>query len=200
MTIVEFKNSKKSFEDLTSKIKDDNIEVFSLEDIKIEGGERDMIKFSTTLRGHPNLAEFSLVNVEVIDAEVNLEQVISMLIVTCEKLTTLRIENTKVSASAFSALAYSGSVRSITLKSNKYSDDDMKSLADAIGQSSSVEKVDVSGNNMSDGGCLAFAAALDKNTSLQSLVLDGNTNISKDSRSRLELKLRERAGGTPQAA
>lgn len=201
MTVIEYTNETISFSDLANKVlKHDDMVTFKMKDCKITGGERDMITCSKAFRGHPKMKEFSLSNVTVVDAETDLDQVISTILVTCEELKTLGLEKVKVSPSALSTIGFCGSVKTLLMPNSDLKDEDVSAVATALAASQSLTVVDLSGNDFSDTGCLAISKALEKNVSLTELKLDGNGKISGDSRNKIELTLRERAGGVPQAA
>lgn len=200
MSSLEITDQTISFKTLTSKVdKDDSFKKFVIKNVKIEGGERDMIDFSKSFRGHPCIREFEASNVTVLDSSVDIDQVLSILMITCPKFETLKLEKMPVSASSVSTIGFCSTLKTLELRNCGLKDSDAAGIAQAIAQSSSLEKVDVSGNDMSDPGCIAFAAALDKNLSLQTLCLDGN-EISVENRSKIDTKLQQRSGGVPQAA
>lgn len=201
MTVVEITNESVTFATLASRVeKDDDIEVFRLKDVKIGGGESEMIRFAKSFRGHPSLEEFSLANVTVTDAAVDLEQIISIVLVTVPNLEKVRIEETKVPNSALATIGFSVTIKELLMPNCNLSDDDITEISSAIAQNKSLETVDFSGNDLSDAGSLTMSTALAKCTSLHVLRLDGNGKISGESRKKIELQLRERSGGIPMAA
>ena len=140
-----------------------------------------------------------MVNVKVADAEVNLDQVISILLVTVP-VKKLRIQSAPVTKDAIATIAYCSTITELYMADSDLKDEDAKEIADAVAQSKSIEVLDISGNDFSDSGCLLFLAALNKNTRVNDIRLGGNGKISGDNRAKIELKLRERKGGVPQAA
>jgi len=201
MSTISFSNETLSFKDLSKKVeKDDKMTTFRLKDVKIEGGERDMVTFSKAFRGHPNLEVFELVNVTVLDADVTLDQVISMLLITVPCIETLKLDSTKISSDAIATVGYCSTLKNLYMPNNDINDEQAKDIANAIAQSKTVEKIDLTGNDLSDVGCLLFSKCLEKNLTISEIKLDGNGKISGENMSKIELKLRDRAGGVPQAA
>ena len=199
MTNLEISNEKVTFKDLVKRVdKARKLVAISLDNVTIDGSERDMVDFSKSVRGLPDLEEFSLVNVKVIDAEVNLDQVVSMLLVTVDNLTTVKLEKVPVTSSSLAAIGYCSSVKNLLLTNSGWNDEDAIKIAAAVAQNSSVEKIDLTGNDLSDTGCVAFANAVNKNTSLQEVKLDGNGKISGTELNKIQGTLQERisAGAT----
>lgn len=192
MPEINYQNTNISFQQLARDLSDDNVTVFSLKDVTIEGNDLDM-RFSRTLRGHPRLKEFSLVNVKCSDPEANINQTVEMVLVTCPKIETLRIDNTKISASAIVATGYCSTLKRLLLPNNDLHDEDAALIAPAVAVNMSVIHVDLRGNDMTDLGCAAFSAALEKNIALQKLELDGNGRISGGALSKVSYTLSERS-------
>lgn len=146
MTVYELTNETVTFEDLSSKLSNDSLTVFRLKDVKVSGSERDAINMSKTIRGHPNLQEFSLTNVEVLDAAVDLDPVVSMLLVTVTTLKTLRLENAPITMSALSTIGYCTTLKELFMPNSGLKDEDATIIAAGIAQNQSIETVDLTGN------------------------------------------------------
>jgi len=107
MTLLEHKNETITAKDLAKEISaDDFILELNLKDVKISGSDGEVSDLSRAIRGHPRIMEFSMVNVECLDAEVNLDVVVSMLLITCPKIEKLHLENASVTTPALSTVGY----------------------------------------------------------------------------------------------
>lgn len=194
MTALEITGETTSFKTLaTAVFKDDGLEVFRLEDVTIQGSERDELDLSKAVRGHPALKEFTIKNAKVGEESLNLDGVISMLLVTAVKLEKLHLENCSITSSALATLGYCSTLKELKLVNLSLKDSDAGIIAGGVAQSQSIKTIDLSGNDMSDLGCVAFKNALDKNTSLCTLSLNGNSQISSENLGLIESQLRNRA-------
>jgi Leucine-rich repeat (LRR) protein len=201
MTLVYVKDEKMSMKKLADMIdRFPEMDVFKLEGVELEGKEDDIICLSKALRGHPYLDELHMTNVTLTDSSLNLDQVISLVLVTVSDLRVLALENVPVTSASFASVGYCTYLKTVAFPNSNLTDKDASVLAKAVTQSDSIELVDLSGNDLSDLGCIAFASALVKNTSIKSIRLDGNGKISGEQRTQLETTLLERAGGNAQAA
>lgn len=176
-TIVDYYNTTVSFTQLAKDLENEKVSTLHLENVTIEGDDENMA-FLKTLRGHPSLHDFTLINVSCKDPAMNLTQVISMLFVSVPHLTTARLENNKISMSALKALAYcAGPLERLVITKNGLQDDDAVAMAQTILQNSelcsTLRLLDATGNDMSDAACTSFAKILEKSLSLQELKLDG---------------------------
>jgi Leucine-rich repeat (LRR) protein len=202
MNLVYVKDEKISMKKLTAMIEKfpGEMEIFRLEGVELEGTEDDIIFLSKALRGHPYLDEFHMANITLTDSTLNLDQVVSLVLVTVTDLKILELENVPISASALASVGYCTYLKTVAFPNSNLTDEDASVLATAVTQSGSIELIDLSGNDLSDLGCIAFASALVKNTSIKSIRLEGNGKISGDVRTQIETTLLERAGGNAQAA
>jgi len=193
MTVVEFKNEKCGFKQLENLVDQSGVTALRLEGVNIEGDFDDMYEFSKAVRGHYTLEELSLVNVTVNDKEVDLDQVITVALVSCDKLSTLRAENTPFTTSALAAVGYCKTLKKLQLASNKLSDMDVVSLTDSVAGSHSIEVLDLSNNDLSDIGCESLERCLKANASIRELKLAGNSNISGEEFTKISAQLKSRS-------
>lgn len=201
MTLVYMKDEKMNMKKLAAMIdRFPEMDVFKLESVELEGSEDDIIKFSKALRGHPYLDELHMINITMTDSSLNLDQVVSLVLVTVTDLKVLELENVPISTSVLASVGYCTNLKQVAFPKSNLTDEDASVLAEAVTQSDSIEMIDLSGNDLSDLGCIAFASALVKNTSIKSIRLDGNGKISGEQRTQIETTLLERAGGNAQAA
>jgi hypothetical protein len=186
-------NTKVTATELASMILDE-ITLFSLTDVEIEGDEDDIFTLAKALRGHPDLQSFTLVNVK----SGSLDQAISMMLVSCYSLKTMKMQNAPVSATAIASCAFCTTLHTLELPEMSLDDNAAATIAAALINNSSISTLDLSNNNLSDKGCTAIASALEKNTTVRTVKLDGNGQISSGELDRLmELT---RSGGRAQAA
>jgi len=83
MTLLEYSNDIIHFRDLTKAISgNDHLLELNICDVTLEGGEADAFELSRAVRGHPELMEFKLINVKCADASCDLDQMLSMILVT----------------------------------------------------------------------------------------------------------------------
>jgi len=194
MVIIEHSNKSVGLRELTTGIQNDDVKVFRLENVVIDGDGIDLTKFNKTLRGHPGIEDFSFINVTVSSPEVRLNSIIEMLLVTVPNIHVLRVEHTHaMSADALAAIGYCASLKKLVISNNNFRDECGATIAAAVAQNGSIEHVDVTMNDMTDVGCAAFARALEKNVHLQVLRLDGNGRISGSKMNELSCALSERA-------
>lgn len=192
MSTVEFVDQTCTIKDLITSMKDD-VAVFKLIDVSIEGNDDDMFTLSSTVRGHPSLKEFICKNVKVVDPSASLDLVISSLLVSAYKIETLELENTPVKSSALLTLGHCPTLKKLVLSKNGYNDADATKIADALAGNKVIKVVDLSDNELSDVGCKAFEICLDSNKSVSTLTLSGNGGISGDKFNKIEAKLSGRA-------
>jgi Leucine-rich repeat (LRR) protein len=201
MTLVYVKDEKMNMKKLADMIdRFPEMDVLKLEGVEMEGKEEDIIDFSKALRGHPYLDEIHMTNITMTDSSLNLDQVVSLVLVTVTDLKILVLENVPISTSALASVGYCPNLKTIAFPNSNFTDTDASVLAKAVTQSGSIELIDLSGNDLSDLGCVAFSNALKKNTSIQTIRLEGNGKISGKQRTQIETTLLDRAGGNAQAA
>lgn len=194
MTTIYHKDRSIDLRELTANVEIDGVKSFGLENVTIEGSDVDLSKFNRTLRGHPGLEEFSLVNVTVSNESLHLDSIVEMLLVAVPHIHVLHVEHTPaLSANALAAIEYCFSLKKLVLSNNDFKDDCAAKIAAAVAQNSSIEHVDLTSNDMTDVGCAAFAQALEKNIHLHVLRLDGNGRISGNKMSELKCALSERS-------
>jgi hypothetical protein len=201
MTLIYVKDEKMTMKSLCNMIdKVPEMDTFKLEHVELDGTEGDIIEFSKALRGHQYLEEFHLINVTLTDASLNLDQVVSLILVTVPYLHLVKLEKAPVSSSALAGASYCASLKTVLVPNSSLGDKDAVELAKAVSASPSIELVDISGNDISDLGCVAFLDALKKNTSVKTIRLEGNGKISGSHLTLMETALVDRAGGMTQAA
>jgi Leucine-rich repeat (LRR) protein len=201
MTLVYVKDEKMNMKKLAAMIdRFPEMDVLKLEGVELSGTEDDIIDFSKALRGHPYLDEIDMTNITLTDSSLNLDQVVSLVLVTVADLKVLSLENVPISTSAFASVGYCTYLKTVAFPNSNLTDTDASVLAKAVTQSGSIELIDLSGNDLSDLGCIAFASALEKNSSIKTIRLEGNGKISGKQRTQIETTLLERAGGNAQAA
>jgi Leucine-rich repeat (LRR) protein len=201
MTLIYVKDGKMSMRELAAMIdRIPEVDVFKLKRVELEGTKDDIIALSKTLRGHPTLHELRMTDITLTDSSLNLDQVVSIVLVTVTDLKVLELENVPISTSALASVGYCTYLKTVALPNSNLTDKDASVLANAVTQSDSIELIDLSGNDLSDLGCIAFASALVKNTSIKSIRLEGNGKISGEQRTQIETILLERAGSNAQAA
>jgi Ran GTPase-activating protein (RanGAP) involved in mRNA processing and transport len=201
MTLIYVKDEKMAVKDLTRMIeKATDMNVLKLESVVLDGTEDDIISLSKAIRGHPYLEEFRWSDVTLTDLSLTLNQVVSMLFVTVPDLHVVQLEKLPITTSALATAGYCTSLRQLLLPNSNLNDKDATFIADAIAKNPVLEVIDLSANDLSDIGCVAFANALQKNTSIREIKLGGNGNISSATKSQIETTLRNRDGGSAQAA
>ena len=192
MSTVEYIDKTCTIKELFQAMEDD-VAVFKLIDVSIEGDDDDMYSLSSKVRGHPNLKEFICKNVKVVDTSTSLDLVVSSLLISAYKIETLELENTPVKSSALLTLGHCPTLKKLVLCKNGYNDADATKIADALAGNKVITTVDLSDNEMSDVGCKAFEICLDKNDSVNTLNLSGNGGISGEKFNKIEAKLQGRA-------
>jgi Leucine-rich repeat (LRR) protein len=196
MTLIYVKDGKMSMRELAAMIdRIPEMDVFKLKRVSLDGTEDDIIALSKTLRGHPNLDELRMIDITLTDSSLNLDQVVSLVLVTVTDLKVLELENVPISTSTLASVGYCPNLKTVAFPNSNLTDKDASVLAKAFAQSDSIELIDLSGNDLSDLGCIAFASALVKNTSIKSIRLEGNGKISDEQRTQIETTLLERGGG-----
>jgi hypothetical protein len=83
MTLIYVKDGKMSMRELAAMIdRIPEMDVFKLKRVSLDGTEDDIIALSKTLRGHPNLDELRMIDITLTDSSLNLDQVVSLVLVT----------------------------------------------------------------------------------------------------------------------
>jgi Ran GTPase-activating protein (RanGAP) involved in mRNA processing and transport len=201
MTLIYVKDEKRTIKSLCAMIeRASNLDVFRLEDVVLDGTNEDITNLSKCLRGHHYLEEFDLTNITLTDSSLNLDAVVSVLLLTVPDLMHVKLEKVPVTASALAKVQYCSSLKTLRVPNSDLTDEDAIELAKALAQSPSIRFIDISGNDFSDLGCIAFVTALEKNTSIQTVRLQGNGKISDEHHTLLATTLRDRAGGKAHAA
>jgi len=152
---------------------------FLLENAKLTGDDDAMLRLSKAFRGHQTLEEFTMSNVTLADESVDLDLLVSMLLVSARDIKTLRLDNVKVKSGALSAVGYNSTLTKLVVTNCKMTDKDAIAIAAAAGQCPSMKIVDVSSNDMSDLGWSAFHKAAEKNLHLEVVQMEGN-HVSSD--------------------
>ena len=199
MTKIHISDSEMSFKDLTTLMEmTGNVSSFTLEDMALSGDEDDEFALSRVFRGSPHLREFSLTN---ITSSVSLNQVVCMILASCPRLETIKLENAPItSKGALQAIGFCPTLKNLFIPNSNLKNEDAATVAEAAAQCCSIECIDISGNDLSDLGCVAFSKALGKSTSLRDIKLEGNGQISTGQLNQLLTRLQERAGSSAQAA
>ena len=196
MTLIYVKDGKMSMRELAAMIdRIPEMDVFKLKRVSLDGTEDDIIALSKTLRGHPNLDELRMIDITLTDSSLNLDQVVSLVLVTVTDLKVLELENVPISTSTLASVGFCTCLKTVAFPNSNLTDKDASVLANAVAHSDSIESIDLSGNDLSDLGCIAFASALMKNTSIKSIRLEGNGKISGEQRIHIDTALLERAEG-----
>lgn len=175
------------------------MDVFKLQGVELEGTKFDIIALSEALRGHPTLGELHMINITLTDSSLNLNQVVSSVLITVAGLKVLKLQNVPISTYVLTSVGYCANLKTVAFPKSNLNDEDASVLAKAVTHSNSIELIDLSGNDLSDLGCIAFASALVKNNSIKFIRLDGNGKISVEQRTQIETTLFGRAGGDAQA-
>jgi Ran GTPase-activating protein (RanGAP) involved in mRNA processing and transport len=201
MTLIHVKDEKITIRSLYGMIdRAKNLDVIKLEEVELDGTKDDITNLSKYLRAHHYLEEFNLTNITLTNSSLSLDEVVSMLLLTVPDLMHVKLEKVPVTASALATVAYSNSLKTLTIPNSGLTDKDAIKLANALAQCPSIELIDISGNKLSDLGCIAFTSALEKNTSIQTIRLKGNGKIGEENRSLVDASMRKRAGGRAHAA
>jgi Ran GTPase-activating protein (RanGAP) involved in mRNA processing and transport len=134
----------------------------------------------STPKGHPNLEKMTFIDVVAPDVEDAIDMLVEILFVSVPKLSSLRVVNTKISPTSASAVAYSTSLRMLTLSNSGFTDKDVMAVASGLAKCPSLVSVDLRGNGFSDVGCMAASSILQKSTSLATILLDGEGLVGDD--------------------
>ena len=194
MTLIYVKDGKMSLMELAAMIdRIPEMDVLKLKRVELDGTEDDIIALSETLRGHPNLDELRMTDITLTDSSLNLDKVVSLVLVTVTDLKVLKLENVPISTSTLASVGYCTYLKTVAFPNSNLTDKDASVLAKAFTQSDSIDSIDLSGNDLSDLGCTAFASALVKNKSIKSIRLEGNGKISGEKRAQIETTLLVRA-------
>jgi Ran GTPase-activating protein (RanGAP) involved in mRNA processing and transport len=181
-----------SFKELAGLVEDGNISVMRLTTLTIEGNDNDAFALSRAVPGHPSLEEVYMTSINFLDAEVDADMIVEMMLVSCSKLRVLKIEAVPMKAAAVGALQYCTSLESLILPNNGFTDMDASLIADALAASKSIVTIDLSGNKISNIGCKSFQLCIEKNESVKEIILAGNS-ISGDETTKIQAKLQARA-------
>ncbi|KAL7577982.1 hypothetical protein ACA910_007599 [Epithemia clementina (nom. ined.)] len=187
MSTIEISNTTCTYKSLASNLKD-NVKVFRLSNVKIEGTEDDMHQLMRNMRGHPCMETFFVKNVTTADPNATLDMIVSSLLASAPRIDTIHIENTSIDASTLATVSYCDSLQSLELPRNGFQDKDAAVIADAL-TSSSVQSLDLSGNELSNVGGQYLERFLEKNTTIRTISLNGNKNMSGDECAKISAKL-----------
>ena len=147
MTSIYVKDEKMTVASLCAMInKAEDMTVFKLEDMVLDGSNNDVIELSKAFRGHQYLEEFTLENVSLTDASLTLDQVVAIILVTVPDLTLLKLEKSCVTTSALAAVGYCTSLKRLIVPNSNLNDKDAVKIAEAVAESPGIEEVDMSGN------------------------------------------------------
>ena len=114
MTAIEINSTSCSFKELSLLLKNDDTKTFILSNVNVEGTQEDMHLFFASLRGHPVIEVFCLVNVTTDEAGL-LNIPVSSLLLFAPNLRTVHIENSDVSTSVVAlAASYSRSLKCLS--------------------------------------------------------------------------------------
>lgn len=167
-------NESITFSALVAKLEACNhLERLSLDGVTLEGNEDDVHVLTKYFRGHSHLESASFRNVQFSDAEVDLELILSMLLISSDKLTELSVEGCSVKSSVITSITYNSTLESIRMVDCGLTDEDVMKLVDALAKASTITSVDVSGNNISDLASHAFTQGLKQKTKVTSVQVDG---------------------------
>lgn len=168
---VEFSNQSISFTRLADRLQD-HISSLVLTNVKLTGDDDDLYDFWKVLRGHPSLTEFLWSNVTFEDPNADVDRLMSVLFVSCPRLSRVVLDNVPVSASAIKAVEFSRTLREVSLSNDHFSDQDACIIAGVLSRNTHLEKVDFRGNDLTEEGNKAFAACLKLNKSIQDVFLE----------------------------
>ena len=191
MPTIEIVDTSITFVELAALVEADSVTLLRLTNVKIEGDDDDAFLLSRSLRGHPSLEEVSFVNVTLAQEGMKIDAMIEMMLVSCQSLTVLNLDNVPVQAKSVATVAYCETLKTLSLPNNGFNNIDAKTIADAVEASKSVESLDLSGNKISDTGCKSLALCLEKNKIIQKMTLSGNS-ISGTESTKLESALQAR--------
>jgi hypothetical protein len=200
MSVIEHTSVEIKFSQLNEKILNNNISAFRLTDVKVNGDDNDMFTFVRSLRGHPNIEEFSLNDVTCNESKVALDSLLSTVLVSLPKLKIFRLDNMQFAKGTIMSVGHCPTLTELSLRNNHLNDEDAGMIAQAMADSNSIQSIDLTGNScLSDLANLAFAQALDKNMTLSSIKLD-QLSVGGPHREELVKKLGQRVGCATQAA
>ena len=173
-TNLEIRNKTLTFTNLlrmTAQAGGDQLESLVLEDVTIQGNQGDL-EFLRFLRGHPHLTALTFSAVKIVEAgAIDLDVLVSALLVSAPHLTTLSIADCPDVTTALQCVGYSSGLKSLDWESTTLQDSDAMNLATAVAQMVSLEKLSLASAEMTDAGRQAFVRAIEKskNSKIQSL-------------------------------
>lgn len=170
----ELSNETLSFSNLMAKIEQvGKLQSLSLDSITLEGDEDDLQAFSKFFRGHSHLETVRFRNIKFSNQGIDLELVLSMLLISTEKLSNLTVEECSIKSSVITAITYNSTLDSLGLVKCGLKDENAMKLIDALAKASQITSVDVSGNNFTDFGIHAFTQGLKQRTKVTNVQIDG---------------------------
>lgn len=178
----ELTNEVISFPQLVAKLEGiSQLKSLSLDGVTLEGDADDLHVFTKYLRGHSHLESARFRNVKFSSEGVDLELILSMLLISTDKLAELSVEGCSVKKSVISAVTYNSTLDSIRLVNCGLTDEHAMKLVDALAKASTITSVDVSGNDFSDLATHAFTQGLKQKTKVTSVQVDGAVKSGEDS-------------------
>ena len=191
MPSLTIKNEQISYRDILQKLEEcKNLSSLTLENLVVSGSSDDVFDLSRFFRGHEDLKSISFRQVKTGDAEADLSQILSTLLVATYNLTDLTVDESDFSMGSLKCIAYAPNLETLHLANNDLKDEDAVAIADALSKSKTITSVDLSNNDLTDFGCHAFKDALKTNNHVNSLNLDGNSQITLEGRSSLESQVK----------
>jgi hypothetical protein len=133
MTLIHVKDEKITIGSLYGMIdRASKLDVIKLEQVELDGNEKDITNLSKVLRGHYYLEEFSLTSVTLTDSSLSLDEVISMLLITVPDLMHVKLEKAPISSSALATAGYCTSLKTLLVPNSGLTDEDAIKLAKAV--------------------------------------------------------------------
>lgn len=170
----ELANETISFSDLVAKLERvSQLQSLSLDSITLEGDEDDLQVFTKYFRGHGHLESATFRNIQFANGELTLEMVLSMLLISTDKLSSLSVEGCPIKTSVLTAITYNATLDSIRMVNCGLTDEKAMKLVDALAKASKITSIDVSGNDFTDFGSHAFTQGLKQRTKVTSVQVDG---------------------------
>ncbi|GAX29550.1 hypothetical protein FisN_36Hh046 [Fistulifera solaris] len=178
----ELANETISFSNLVAKIERvSQLQSFSLDSITLEGDEDDLQVFTKFFRGHSHLESASFRNVRFVSEGMDLELVLSMLLISTDKLRVLSVDGCPIKPSVITAITYNSTLDTIRMVNCGLTDENAMKLVDSLAKASRITSVDVSGNKFTDFGSHAFSQGLKQRTQVTNVQVDGVTKTGEGS-------------------
>jgi hypothetical protein len=174
MTTLVIKNERLTYRQILGRMERcDELTRLTLENLKIDGDEDNMLRLSKFIRGHFTLEEIIIRNIETMDPSVDLTLIVSTILVSVFNIKTLVLENCPFRTSALACLEYCECLENLYLEQNGFTNEDAEAIAGYMERTPSQLSLYFT-NNYKVGhiGRHTLKSVIKKNTNIVSIVCE----------------------------